>query len=78
MKTATIDARVSGDLKDVVIQLSALSGQSVSAITEQTLLAYMAWRVPQMHDLKQAIAAAERGEFASDDEVADFFARYGV
>jgi predicted transcriptional regulator len=78
MKTSAIGARVSGELKHAVVQLSELSGQSVSAITEEALVEYMAWRVPQMHDLKQAIAAADRGEFAADDEVADFFARYGA
>jgi predicted transcriptional regulator len=78
MKTAAIGARVSDELKHSVLQLSALSGQTVSAITEEALIEYMAWRVPQMRDLKQAIAAADRGEFASDDETAAFFARYGA
>ncbi|MES2069016.1 MAG: hypothetical protein V4488_01610 [Pseudomonadota bacterium] len=78
MKTAAIGARVSGELKNAVVQLSALSGQSVSAITEEALTEYMAWRVPQMRDLKKAIAAADRGEFASGDEVNSFFAKYGA
>lgn len=78
MKTAAIGARVSDELKQAVLQLSTLSGQSVSAITEEALTEYMAWRVPQMRDLKKAIAAADRGEFASDDEVTDFFAKYGA
>ena len=78
MKTAAIGARVSEELKNAVLQLAALSGQSVSAITEEALMEYMAWRVPQMDDLKKAIAAADRGEFASDDEAAAFFAKYGA
>ena len=78
MKTAAIGARVSDELKHAVLQLSTLSGQSVSAITEEALMEYMAWRVPQMRDLKKAIAAADRGEFASDDEVAAVFAKYGA
>ena len=78
MKTAAIGARVSGELKQAVVQLSALSGQSVSSITEEALREYMAWRVPQMRDLKKAIAAADRGEFATDDEVESFFAQYGA
>jgi predicted transcriptional regulator len=78
MKTAAIGARVSGELKQAVIQLSALSGQSVSAITQDALLEYMAWRLPQIEDLKQAIIAADKGEFASDGEVTDFFAQYGA
>jgi len=78
MKTAAIGARVSDELKQAVVQLSTLSGQSVSTITEEALTEYMAWRVPQMRDLKKAIAAANRGEFATDDEVAAFFAKYGA
>jgi predicted transcriptional regulator len=78
MKTAAIGARVSDELKHAVLQLATLSGQSVSAITEEALMEYMAWRVPQMRDLKKAIAAADRGEFASDDETAAFFAKYGA
>jgi len=78
MKTAAIGARISDQLKQAVVQLSALSGQSVSAITEEALTEYMAWRVPQMRDLKEAIEAADRGEFASADETTEFFAKYGA
>lgn len=78
MKTAPIDACLPEDLKSAVAQLSEISGQSVSSITEDALRAYLAWRVPQILDLKDAIAAADRGEFASDDEVNAFFARYGA
>jgi predicted transcriptional regulator len=75
MKTATIDASVPEELKDAVAQLSEISGQSVSSITEEALRQYLSWRVPQMLDLREAIAAADRGEFASDEEVNAFFAR---
>jgi predicted transcriptional regulator len=78
MKTATIGARVSEDIKNAVKQLADISGQSVSAITEDALREYMNWRVPQIRDLKEAIAAADQGEFASEDEVEAFFARYGA
>ncbi|KVW96985.1 hypothetical protein [Thiobacillus denitrificans] len=33
----------------------------------------LAWRTPQIEALKQSIAAADRGEFASADEVEQFF-----
>jgi predicted transcriptional regulator len=78
MKTVTIDACLPEDLKNAVAQLSELSGQSVSSITEDALRPCLAWRAPQVLDLKDAIAAADRGEFASDDEVNAFFARYGA
>lgn len=78
MKTGTIDACVPEDLKNAVTQLSEISGQSISSITEDALRGYLAWRAPQLLDLKDAIAAADRGEFASDDEVTALFARYGA
>lgn len=78
MKTDMIAACVPEDLKNAVAQLSEISGQSVSSIAEDVLRAYLAWRVPQIVDLKDAIAAADRGEFASDDAVNAFFARYGA
>jgi RHH-type transcriptional regulator, rel operon repressor / antitoxin RelB len=78
MKTATIGAKVPEELKNAVAQLSAMSGQSVSSITEEALREYIAWRVPQIVDLKEAITAADRGEFASDEEANAFFVRYGA
>jgi predicted transcriptional regulator len=33
----------------------------------------LAWRTPQIEALHQSIAAADRGEFASADEVEQFF-----
>lgn len=59
-------------------QLSRISGQSVNAIAEEALRAYVGWRVPQLLDLEQAIRAADQGDFASDDEVSQLFRRYGA
>lgn len=78
MKTASFGVRVPDDLKTAVADLAALSGQSVSSITEEALRDYVRWRLPQRLDLNEAVAAADRGEFASDDEVNTFFARYGA
>lgn len=78
MKSSSIGARVPGELKETVIKLSHISGQSVSTITEEALREYTGWRVPQFTDLKDAIAAADNGEFATDEEVATFFAKHGA
>ena len=37
---------------------------------------YLAWRTPQIEALKLAVAAADRGDFASADEVEQFFKAY--
>ena len=36
------------------------------------------WRVPQLLDLLEAIAAADDGDFASQEEVDAWFARHGA
>jgi predicted transcriptional regulator len=78
MKTAIVGARVPGDLITAVTKLSAMSGQSISSIAEEALREYVGWRVPQILDLKEAIAAAESGEFATDEEANTFFRQYGA
>ena len=39
---------------------------------------YLEWRIPQMRSLDEAVAAVDRGEFASDAEVLAVFGRYGL
>ncbi len=56
----------------------ALESQSTAAIAKTASRDYLAWRIPQILDLQDAIAAANRGEFASDEEVNAFFARYNA
>lgn len=78
MKTASIGDLMPDDLRIAVAQLAEASGRSVSSIAEAALRDYISWRGPQILDLQEAIAAADRGELASDDEVNAFFARYGA
>jgi predicted transcriptional regulator len=78
MKTSSIGARIPDTLKYAVNELATLSGQSVSAVTEAALREYIGWRVPQLLDLQEAVKAADRGDFATEDEVNEFFARHGA
>jgi predicted transcriptional regulator len=78
MSTLALIPSMPEDLQQAVTRLSALSGQTAAAITEAALRDYLSWRGPQLLDLKQAIAAADRGEFASDEEVNAVFAKYGA
>lgn len=66
--------QLQSDLKQVV----ALSGQSEQEIREEALREYLSWRLPQLLDLQESIAQADRGEFAPDDEVREVFRKYGV
>jgi predicted transcriptional regulator len=59
-------------------QLAALTGESEESIKAEALRQYLNWRLPQQRALQAAIEAADRGEFASTDEVRALFARYGA
>ncbi|MFD2368097.1 CopG family ribbon-helix-helix protein [Pseudoduganella sp. GCM10020061] len=78
MKTVPIGAQIPAELMDQIVRLSDISGQSESAITEEALRQYVTWRALQQEDLKAAIAAADEGDFASEEEVRAFFARHGA
>ena len=82
MDTVTRDAQVSmrlpTELKDRVQSYAQLTGRSKSYVAIEALTEYLDWRLPQMRDLEEAVAAADRDEFASDAEVSAVFERYGV
>lgn len=78
MTTTAIDVRVTGEARDSAERLADLSGMSVSTITEQALRDYAEWRIPQLQDLLVCIEAADRGEFATEDEANAFFAAHGA
>lgn len=69
--------RLPADLADQLEKLIQATGQTRSAITVAALREYVEAEAKQIQDIEQAIAEADRGEFASDSEVSAFFARYG-
>ena len=73
-----LNLRVSPELKERLDKYSALVGQSKADIAVNAINDYLDWRVPQVENLKLAIAAADRGEFASDAEVESIFKKYGA
>lgn len=77
-KPLKITVELNDDLKQSVVNLSATSGRSLEAITQDALQHYVHWRAEQQSDLAEAIAAADRGEFASADEVNALFTRHGA
>jgi predicted transcriptional regulator len=67
------NVRVSPELKERLDKYAALAGQSKAQIAANALSDYLDWRIPQIENLKLAIAAADRGEFADPAEVEKFF-----
>lgn len=70
------NVRLPADLKNRLETYAQLVGRSQAMVASEALADYLDWRVPQVEALKQAIAAADRGEFASADEVEQFFKAY--
>ncbi|OZA29456.1 MAG: hypothetical protein B7X91_01755 [Hydrogenophilales bacterium 17-64-11] len=72
------NVRLPAELKARLETYADLVGRSQAMVASEALADYLAWRVPQVEALKLAIAAADRGEFASDSEVEAFFKRHGA
>lgn len=77
-KDSQVSLRLPGELKGRIETYARMTGRSKSHVAMEALADYLDWRLPQVADLEQALAAAERGEFASDDEVAAVLTRLGV
>lgn len=72
------NVRVSPELVSKLDAYAEMVGQSKSQIAVNALEDYLDWRIPQIADLKLALAAADRGEFATDEEVEAVFKKYGA
>ena len=65
---------------DIATELEALTkatGRTKSFLTVEALREYLQVQAWQVQDIKDGLAEADRGEFATEDEVATFFAKYG-
>lgn len=69
--------RLPADLADQLEKLIQVTGRNKSSITVAALREYVEAQSWQILDIKEGIAEADRGEFASDGEVSSFFAKYG-
>ena len=77
-KDSQVSMRLPGELKARIETYAVMTGRSKSHVAMEALPDYLDWRLPQVVDLKEAIAAADRGEFASDGEVQAVFGRYAA
>lgn len=72
-KDSQVSLRLPNGLKEQMESYAQLTGRTKSHVAVQALAEYLNWRLPQIEDLKAAIAAADAGDFASDDEVRRVF-----
>ena len=77
-KDSQVSLRLPGELKARIETYAVMTGRSKSHVAMEALADYLDWRLPQVADLQEAVAAADRGEFASDDEVQAVFARFAA
>jgi predicted transcriptional regulator len=76
VKDSQVSLRLPADLKEKLEVYAELTGRTKSYVAMEALSTYLDGRMPQIDDLKLAVAAADEGDFASDDEVAAVFARH--
>ena len=74
--TAQFNVRLPSELKARLESYAQLVGRPQANVASDALADSLDWRIPQIQALQQAVAAADRGEFASADEVEQFFRRY--
>jgi predicted transcriptional regulator len=73
---AQFNVRLPAELKTRLENYAQLVGRPQASVASEALADYLDWRVPQVKALRKAIAKADRGEFASAEEVEQFFKRY--
>ena len=74
LKDSQVSVRLPNELKNKMEIYAQLTGRTKSYVAMEALSDYLDWRIPQIEDLKTAVAAADAGDFATDDEVTQVFA----
>ena len=72
-----LNVRLPADLYESLSRLTKATGRTKSFLTVQALKGYIETEAWQIRDVEAGLAEADRGEFASPEEVASFFARHG-
>lgn len=72
----TLNVRIPSEVHDQLERLTKATGRSKSFLAMEALQTYLSAQAWQIADIQEAIAEADNGEFAGDQEVADTFAKY--
>jgi predicted transcriptional regulator len=76
MPMAAITVRVSDETADRLDQLAHKLDQSQAMMAEQTIEDFVERQEWQIAEIEAGLAEADRGEFATDEEVANVLAKY--
>ena len=76
--SATLTIRLDSDLKQKLEHLAAAMQRSKSYLAAKAIQDFVELNEWQVQEIKEAIAEANKGDFASDELVAETFAKWGV
>jgi predicted transcriptional regulator len=76
MSEETISVRIASDKKAALDAIAAESGRDLAAVIEEALAAYLDLHAWQDAHIREGLRHADAGEFASQAEVAEAFARW--
>ena len=75
--TRTLNVRIPAELAEQLDALTSTTGRNKSALAVEALSRFVEVEAWQIEQIRTAIAEADRGEFATAEEVNEFFAQYG-
>ncbi len=74
----TINVRLPAELYEQLEALAQATARTKSFVTLEALNSYLAAQTWQVRDIEAGLAQADRGDFASDEEVSAVFRRHGA
>ncbi|MFA6011013.1 MAG: ribbon-helix-helix domain-containing protein [Desulfobacteraceae bacterium] len=72
----TVSARINDDLVQKLDLLSKATSRSRSFLVSEAIIAYIEDQIWQIDAIKKGLDQADKGDYASDKEVDDFFAQF--
>ena len=78
MSAKTINVRLPEALYNQIEELAKATARTKSFLTIDALTSYVERESWQIRDIHEGIKEADAGDFATDDQVKDFFAKYGA
>ena len=76
--SSVLSVRVNGKDEQILAQMAEATGVSKSKLVAEAIHNYVEMNLQYRKLIQERIAAANRGEFASDEEMRETFAQWGV
>lgn len=76
--SATLTIRLDSDLKQKLEHLAGAMQRSKSYLAAKAIQEFVALNDWQVQEIERAVAEANKGDFASDELVAETFSKWGV